>query len=468
MVLGALYGYFTFSEYLTSWYGSVKWDMEVLYRLFDPSDYWWWFFFAAFIGVLLPIAIVAIPRFRNINSIAFASLVAVMALWIKRYLIIIPTLEAPLLPMHDLRPEYTNYSPTWVEWALTTGGVATFMLFFYLFSKFIPIIPVVKIKSSEEKDYLKLRKITTKRMLKRVLKQVEKEKKVVVSILILLFVSAQIVARAEEPVQPRLKLEFASKSGVRTLSVKLSARIEGQNTPLAGLPVSCFLVTEKGNLLLGKDTTGENGVAEVTLPAELGQPRNKEGTYQYMAAFDGNKDYLTVSSELSIRDVFMLLTFYQKDSVKQIVLHAREIGPKGDTLPVEDQKITFYVPRTFTSLKIGEGTVASGVASLDFPVTLPGDSAGNLPIVAKFEDNEIFGNAETTAIINWGKPLVQEVATHRGLGDTNAPLWMVYTLIILLSLVWFHYMYAVITVFRIRRLGMKFEAQQKVADSATS
>ena len=41
----------------------------------------------------------------------------------------------------------------------------------------------------------------------------------------------------------------------------------------------------------------------------------------------------------------------------------------------------------------------------------------------------------------------------RGLGDTNAPLWMVYTLIILLSLVWFHYLYIIITVFRIRWLG---------------
>lgn len=462
MVLGALYGYFTFSEYLTSWYGSVKWDMAVLYRLFDPNDYWWWFFFAAFIGVLLPIAIVAIPKFRNINSIAFASLIAVMALWIKRYLIIIPTLEAPLLPMHDLRPEYTNYSPTWVEWALTTGGVATFLLLFYLFSKFIPIIPVVRIKSSEEKDYLKLRKMTTKRMLRRIVKRVNKEKKVVVGGVILLFVSLPSFTNAQEAVQPRLKLEFESKSGTRMLKMKLSAKIEGQNTPLGELPITCYLVNDQGNISLGGDTTDVSGIATVTLPHDLGQPRSKEGTYHYLATFPGNKIYLAASSEVNIRDVFMELTFHQKDSTKQILLEAREIGPKGDTIPVQNQKAVFYVPRTFTSLKIGEGTVVDGVASLDFPVTLPGDSIGNLPVIAKFEDNENFGNAETTASINWGKPLPPIVATHRGLGDTDAPLWMVYTLIILLSLVWFHYMYAIITVFRIRRLGKKYETQQKI------
>ena len=32
---------------------------------------------------------------------------------------------------------------------------------------------------------------------------------------------------------------------------------------------------------------------------------------------------------------------------------------------------------------------------------------------------------------------------------------MVYTLIVLLSLVWFHFSYAIITIFRIRHLGKK-------------
>ncbi len=466
MILGALYGYFTFSEYLTSWYGSVKWDMAVLYRLFDPTDYWWWFFFAAFIGVLLPIAIIAIPKFRNINSIAFASLIAVFALWIKRYLIIIPTLEAPLLPLHDLRPEYAHYSATWVEWALTVGGVATFFLLFYLFSKFIPIIPIVKIKSSEEMDYLKLRKLTTQRMLKRIMKQVRKDKKVVVVVLILLFVSAGHVGLTQEQLTPRLRLDFVNKSGIRLLNAKVTVKIEGKNTPVADLKVHYFLIGDKTKKPLGIDTTNGDGLTSFTLPADLGAPRSKEGAYTYMACVDSTKEYSGASAEVNIRDVFMLITFHQKDTIKQIMVEAREIGPKGDTLPVQDQKINFYVPRTFTSLKIGEATVVNGRATLDFPVTLPGDSIGNLPIVAKFEDNEAYGTAETNAVINWGKPLPPMQIIHRGLGDVNAPLWMVYTLIILLSLVWFHYMYAIFTVFRIRRLGKKFEALEKTGSGA--
>ena len=44
--------------------------------------------------------------------------------------------------MQDLRPEYVKYAATWVEWALTAAGVATFFLMFRLAAKFIPIVPV--------------------------------------------------------------------------------------------------------------------------------------------------------------------------------------------------------------------------------------------------------------------------------------------------------------------------------------
>ena len=173
LILGALYGYFTFSEYLTSWYGSEKWDMEVLHKLFDYNDYWWWFFFAAFLGVLVPIIIIAVPKFRNINSIMVAALISVIALWVKRYLIIIPTLEAPLLPIHDLRPEYVSYSATWVEWTLTFAGVAMFILLFFLFSKFLPIIPIVKV--AETKDSSRLRKMVKEQQFKQLVRQIRKK-----------------------------------------------------------------------------------------------------------------------------------------------------------------------------------------------------------------------------------------------------------------------------------------------------
>ena len=149
MVLAAGYGYFTFSEYLTNWFASEKWESEVIEKLFNPAKYGWWFLFANVAGILLPILIVAIPKTRTPNLITIASFFMVIALWVKRYLIIVPTLESPLLPMQDTRPEYVKYHATWVEWALTLAGVATFFLLFTILSKFVTVLPVSEFADKE-------------------------------------------------------------------------------------------------------------------------------------------------------------------------------------------------------------------------------------------------------------------------------------------------------------------------------
>ena len=147
MVLAMFFAYFTFSEYLTKWYGSKKLDDDLIQILM--SRYFWAFIFSNYIGTLLPIIIMGIPKFRSINTITIAAVVAVIALWVNRYLIVIPTLETPYLPIQDTRPAWIMYSATWVEWALTLGGVAMFCFLFTIAAKFMPIIPVAEVVDTE-------------------------------------------------------------------------------------------------------------------------------------------------------------------------------------------------------------------------------------------------------------------------------------------------------------------------------
>ena len=76
----------------------------------------------------------------------------VFAMWVKRYLIVVPTLETPLLPIQDTRPEFVHYTITWVEWALTFGGVALFFLIFTLAGKFVTLIEVSDLKLKENEQ----------------------------------------------------------------------------------------------------------------------------------------------------------------------------------------------------------------------------------------------------------------------------------------------------------------------------
>ena len=150
LVLAAGYGYFTFSEYLTDWYGSEKWISQLIRKFFDWNQYGALFLFTNVGGILLPIIVVAVPQLRKPGIITIASVIMVLAMWVKRYLIVVPTLETPLLPIEDIRPEYIKYSITWVEWALTLSGVALFLLFFTIAAKFMTLIPVSEVTDQED------------------------------------------------------------------------------------------------------------------------------------------------------------------------------------------------------------------------------------------------------------------------------------------------------------------------------
>ncbi|MBN1198446.1 MAG: polysulfide reductase NrfD [Bacteroidales bacterium] len=150
LILAALFGYFTFSDYLTKWYGSERNDELLINLLFDK--YYWLFILSNYIGVLLPMIVVGIKKFRTINNITISAIIVILALWVNRYLIVVPTLESPYLPIQDSRPAWIFYNSTWIEWALTAAGVAFFALAFTIGSKLIPIINVSELAESPQEE----------------------------------------------------------------------------------------------------------------------------------------------------------------------------------------------------------------------------------------------------------------------------------------------------------------------------
>jgi Ni/Fe-hydrogenase subunit HybB-like protein len=159
LVLAAFYGYFTFSEYLTKWYGSEKNDEILIRVLFDR--YYWAFVISNYVGVLLPLIVIGFRRFRTIPLITLTAVIVIIALWLNRYLIVVPTLESPYLPIQDNRPEWIHYSGTWVEWVLTLGGIASFTLLFTIATRLVPVVhvsgedevsPLISVKKDEESE----------------------------------------------------------------------------------------------------------------------------------------------------------------------------------------------------------------------------------------------------------------------------------------------------------------------------
>jgi molybdopterin-containing oxidoreductase family membrane subunit len=144
------FAYFTFSEYITEWYNVSETHGKWMDKFLDFGEFGMMSIVTIFFGIILPIVVLIIPRFRNPGSIALISILVLVALWFKRYLIIVPTLETPYVPMQDLRPEYFNYQATWVEWALTLAGIGAGVILLMLFNFFAPVIPVADLEHDEE------------------------------------------------------------------------------------------------------------------------------------------------------------------------------------------------------------------------------------------------------------------------------------------------------------------------------
>jgi len=146
--LDFMYIYFTFSEYLTVGYSGEKPDAGLLDILFSGS-YSLTFWCMAVLGLFLPAIIIAFPKTRTIKGIVTASILVNIGLWLKRYVIIIPTLSSPFLSIQGVPWEWAHYSPSWVEWSITAGAFAGFALLYALFSKVFPIVSIWENREEE-------------------------------------------------------------------------------------------------------------------------------------------------------------------------------------------------------------------------------------------------------------------------------------------------------------------------------
>lgn len=249
-----------------------------------------------------------------------------------------------------------------------------------------------------------------------------------------------------------MNLDYFNKSGEKSLSARLSARVDRKPVTIADVVVDFYSMIDTPYTKLGTAKTDKGGQAIFNLPAGLDPA---DGVYAFQAVFNGTDGFSSSERSIEIKDVYMKISFSQENKEKKINLEVTEVSGEGALIPLSEETIKIYVPRTFTLLPIGDATTDEGMASLDFPTDLPGDTLGHLTIVAKIEDHADYGNVEVAESINWGKPVPLMEVESRGLGDTNAPLWMVYTLIVLLSTVWLHYLYSIYAIYQINQEGKK-------------
>ncbi len=134
LVLIPVYVYFTFLEQFTSQYVGATLELAVSdYLLSGPyANVFWSMVILSFVFPFLLLV------FRKtVRGTFIAALLVTLGLWVKRVIIVVPTLVHPNLPF-----ELGSYLPTWVEWSVVAGIFALLML---LYSAFVKVFPIIEL-----------------------------------------------------------------------------------------------------------------------------------------------------------------------------------------------------------------------------------------------------------------------------------------------------------------------------------
>jgi Ni/Fe-hydrogenase subunit HybB-like protein len=144
LIMSLFWLYFTFSEYLTGYYGAEPEEMKVFWSKFD-GRFAVLFWSMVLCNLVIPLTCLARLARHTVGKVLTASIAVIIGMWLERFIIVVPSLSSPRLPFPQ-----SVYWPTWVELGETAGSFALFALFYVLFTKFFPIISIWEIREGRE------------------------------------------------------------------------------------------------------------------------------------------------------------------------------------------------------------------------------------------------------------------------------------------------------------------------------
>ncbi|MHB1500424.1 MAG: NrfD/PsrC family molybdoenzyme membrane anchor subunit [Candidatus Dormibacteria bacterium] len=150
VAFGAAYFYLTFTEYLIDGYsgtvGNAAWVRQVL-----VGQYWIPFWFYVVAAGLAPLLLMAIPRTRTMRGVVVASSLVLVAMWVKRLVIVIPPatqplVRSPLTAVGTLAGDWGTYHFTWIPISITIAATAAIPLGLLLLFRIVPILPMAEME----------------------------------------------------------------------------------------------------------------------------------------------------------------------------------------------------------------------------------------------------------------------------------------------------------------------------------
>jgi molybdopterin-containing oxidoreductase family membrane subunit len=274
LVFGLIYGYFIVNEHVGSIYTNQGAEQRLDQSTF-AGPYRLEFWGMVVVGMVIPLVMLVVPKFRTVGGIVCASLLVNVGMWLKRYVIVVPTLATPFMPAVTPGGRALSYVPTWVEWSVTIGAFSGFSLMYLLFAKLFPIISIWELKEEQDAALTQTAAPSSGTAASVRPGLLGGALLAVLGVLVM-----GTSASAAEPTaipaispaqvaasQPAVKVALAvvTEDGQKLIR----ATVTQAGKPLENATIAFSVRRSFGNLKLGSDTTLDDGTAAVKFPAGL-------------------------------------------------------------------------------------------------------------------------------------------------------------------------------------------------------
>ncbi|HEX2936903.1 MAG TPA: NrfD/PsrC family molybdoenzyme membrane anchor subunit [Bacteroidales bacterium] len=462
VLVSLVYLYFNVNEFLVPAYKLKRADVGHLHELF-VGHHALMFWFAQLTGLIIPIILLLFKPFRKPLPITIISAFVVVASWFKRYLIVVPTMEHPYLPIQHVPHHFMHYSPTLIETGITVASFLLVLIIITILSKSFPVLPIyemTELHSEEEYDDHDTQTASKKSSLGKILP---------VSLVLLTissYVSAQDWTVPEDKSQKVSPFKFNSetvKSG-EAIFQKNCVSCHGEPSkgsfnkdmqPSPGDPAGTKFQSETDGALFHKITTGRAPMPEfknVLTEDERWQ------VIAYIRSF--NPKYVQPEPVAAPAGAYAGMNISARvDYVAaQHKIKVTTTGNKSNVSnPLAGIEVVLWAHRYFGDLMIDEPktTDASGNALFDYKESIPGDTAGNVKFIVKLNAEGLSGFKKDTTLAIGKLMTAKSLIATRAMWTvrSQAPIWLIAAYSIVVISIWSVLAYIVVLIFRIKKAG---------------
>lgn len=295
----------------------------------------------------------------------------------------------------------------------------------------------------------------------------------VIIIVIGFFIFNNTIAIAQGAKDSVSKLSFTmnvssmSSNGIRSVKVHVSRKEDKKIIPVDNLQSPIYLFQSEvkeldpatGTGRMGKLYLNNEGEGVFEFPADYAKLTSGLHEFTFIAKMDSDPLYEDAEERITVKDAKISIAYSGVDSIKTATA-TLYIWKDTSFVPLPGAELKLCIKRTFNFLPFGESgatTDSTGNISGELPLDIPGNANGTLTIAARLEEDETYGNVESTKDVPWA--VLPRVNPDRGRtlwsqGD-NAPLLLVISSVTIIVIIWGTIIYLISLLVKIKRLSKK-------------